>query len=72
MFARVLAGRFQDTIEDCASHATVRGAKYMGGILGVDERIVQALSAYEFKNNAFGGMISAGRTRAPSSATTTR
>ena len=28
------AGRFQGTIENCASHATVKGANYVGGIIG--------------------------------------
>ena len=49
------AGRMQGTVENCTSHATVKGKNYVGGIIGTRDN---ALGVCEVKNGTFDGSVS--------------
>ena len=48
------AGRFQGTIENCTSSATVKGADYVGGIIGTRDN---AMAQCVVKNSTFHGTV---------------
>ena len=48
------AGRFQGTIENCTSSATVKGADYVGGIIGTRDN---ALAECVVRNSTFHGTV---------------
>ena len=52
------AGRFQGTISNCVSEATVKGVDYVGGIVGGDGFIAQAWNSYAVVANTFSGKVS--------------
>ena len=50
------AGRFQGVIENCVSHATVKGVNYVGGIIGTRDN---ALGDCTIRNCTFDGVVTA-------------
>lgn len=50
------AGRFNGTIENCVSYATVKGVKYVGGIGGTQDN---SMYANKYLNCTFGGTVEA-------------
>lgn len=50
------AGRFNGTIENCVSYATVKGVKYVGGIVGTQDN---SMYANKYLNCTFGGTVEA-------------
>ena len=50
------AGRFQGTIENCSSSATVKGVSYVGGIIGTRDN---AMSQCVVRNSSFHGTVEA-------------
>ena len=48
------AGRFQGTIENCTSSATVKGKNYVGGIIGTRDN---AMAQCVVKNSTFHGIV---------------
>ena len=49
-----IAGRFQGTIENCTSSATVKGKNYVGGIIGTRDN---AMAQCVVKNSTFHGTV---------------
>ena len=51
-----IAGRFQGTIDNCVSYATVKGKDYVGGLVGNQD---QAMGACSITNSQFHGAVEA-------------
>ena len=51
-----IAGRMQGTVENCTSHATVKGTNYVGGIIGTRDN---AMGQVEVRDCAFDGTVQA-------------
>ena len=51
-----IAGRFQGTVENCVSYATVKGTYFVGGIIGTRDN---AMGQVEVRGCTFGGTVEA-------------